>query len=257
MRTRLVCVAAALALACTANTLLADLATPRPQWTTVRMASEEVSITLGEQKVQVDATFHMHNLGQAATVAMGYPLGAFESALNDFAVTVNGEALKAIRSQAGGAPAGGPMPRGGIGGGAAGGGRPGGGGPPAGNEPYRFDGPYKEWKVFDVPFAADEKKTVRVTYWVEPAQVKDAQAGALLHYSYTMKTGATWKGKIDEAKVCVKLNGAAPDRFVRILPAGYQKSSVGTTLSWTMKDFKPTENIEITFRPAAATAASR
>ncbi len=249
MRTKLLCVAAVLALAGTA--VWADVATPRPQWTTVRMASEEVVITLGEQKVQVEATFQMQNLGQAAVVAMGYPLGAFETALNDFAVSVNGEPLKAIRSQSGGAPAGGLM-RGGGQGGFGGGGVPGG----AASEPYRFEGPYKEWKVFDVPFAANEKKAVRVTYWVEPAKVKDAEAGALLTYSYTMKTGATWKGKIDEAKISVKLSGIAAGRVVRTLPAGCQKSSTGTTLSWTMKDFKPTENIEITFRPAAATAAA-
>ena len=253
MRTRLVCVAVILAFACTA--LRADLATPRPQWTTVRMASEEVVITLGEQKVQVDATFQMHNLGQASVVAMGYPLGAFETALNDFAVTVNGEALKAVRTQTGGAPAGGLM-RGGIGGGAAGGRMPGGAPGGAGNEPYRFEGPYKEWKVFDVPFAADEKKAIRVTYWVEPARVKDAEAGALLTYSYTMKTGATWKGKIDEAKIAIKLGGIAPSRIVRVLPAGYAKTNSGAALIWTLKDLKPTENIEITFRPAASTAAA-
>jgi len=236
---------AALALACAAA--WADVATPRPQWTTVRMASEEVVITLGEQKVQVSATFQMHNLGEASVVAMGYPLGEFESALNDFAVKVNGEPLGAVRSQAGGAQAGGPMLRGG-----GGGGKPGG----AANEPYRFEGPYKEWKVFDVPFAANERKAVSVSYWVEPAKVKDAEAGALLAYCYTMKTGATWKGKIDEAKISVKLNGIPASRLVRVLPAGYTKSNSGAALSWTLKDFKPTENIEITFRPAAATAAA-
>jgi len=238
----LVCVA--VALACTAA--LGDVATPRPQWTTVRMASEEVNITLGAQKVQVEATFNMHNLGQAATVAMGYPLGTFESALNDLKVTVNGEALSAIRSQAGGAPAGGLLR-------AAPGGKP--GGPAA--EAYRFEGPYKEWKVFDVPFGADEKKTIRVSYWVEPAKVKDAEAGSLLHYCYTMKTGATWKGKIDEAKVSVKLSGVAADRIVRVVPVGYAKTNGGSSFSWTLKDFKPTDNIEVTFRPAASAAAAR
>ncbi|HUT36560.1 MAG TPA: DUF4424 family protein [Planctomycetota bacterium] len=249
MRTRLACAATALALAAS-TALWADVATPRPQWTTVRMEAEEVNITLGEQKVQVDAVFHMHNQGAASTVAMGYPLGAFETALNDFAVTAGGQPVKAIRTQAGGAQSGpgrgGMVIRGG-------GGKPGG----VANEPYRFEGPYKEWKVFDVPFAADEKKVVRVTYWVEPAKVKDAQAGTLLTYSYTMKTGATWKGKIDEAKISVKLSGIAASRLVRVLPAGSQRSASGTTLAWTLKDFKPTENIEITFRPTAATTAAR
>jgi hypothetical protein len=98
---------------------------------------------------------------------------------------------------------------------------------------------------------------VRVTYWVGPAQVKDAQAGTLLTYSYTMKTGATWKGKIDEAKLTVKLSGVAPDRLVRVLPNGCQKTNGGAVLTWTLKDFKPTDNIEVTFRPGAVAASTR
>lgn len=233
----------------------ADVATPRPKWTTLRMASEEVTIALGEQKVQVDAVFQMENTGPATTAVLGYPLGVLETALNDFAVTVDGQPVKSVRSQQAGAAAG-PGHPGLVRGGGGGGIRPGGGPGGVANESYRFDGPYKEWKVFDVPFGANEKKTVRVTYWVAPAKVQDAAQGALLHYTYTMKTGATWKGKIDEAKIRVKLDGVAPDRLVRVGPAGCQRTDGGKALSWTMKDFKPTDNIEITFRPASAAAAA-
>jgi len=105
------------------------------------MLTDDVRIALGEEKVQVVATFQMHNLGAASTVAMGYPLGAFETALHDFAVRVNGEPVNAVRTQPGGAPGGGPVPRGGF----EGAGRPGG----AASEAYRFEGPYRAWKVFD------------------------------------------------------------------------------------------------------------
>lgn len=245
MRTKLVWMALAVALVAI-TAARADVATPRPKWTTVRMAAEQVNITLGDAKVQVDATFEMQNLGPAATVQMGYPVGQFETALNDFAVAADKEPVGGVRSQTGGSePA---MRRGGFGGG-----RPGGPAGPAA-ESYRFEGPYKEWKVFNVPFAADQKRTIRVSYWVAPAKVVDAEKGALLHYAYTLKTGATWKGKIDEAKISVKLGGVSADRLVRVAPSGCQKDATG--LSWTLKDFKPTDDIEITFRPAAVTAAS-
>ena len=93
----------------------ADVATPRPKWTTVRMAAEQVNITLGDAKVQVDATFEMQNLGAAATVQMGYPVGQFETALNAFAVTVDKQPVSGVRSQAGGSTP--TMGRGGFGGG--------------------------------------------------------------------------------------------------------------------------------------------
>lgn len=236
--------AAVALLAVVAAPLWADVATPRPSWTAVQMVSEEVNVALGGQRVAVDAVFHMHNTGAAATVRMGYPLGVAETELKDFAVSVDGKPFPGVHTEAkpSGTPAG-PGPR-------MGGRRIGG---PA-QETYRFQGPYKEWKVFDVPFAADEKKTVRVTYWVEPTQVKDADKGTLLFYSYTLKTGATWKGKIQQAVVRIKLDDVTPSRLVRVVPIGGRRTNGGKTLTWTFKDFKPTDNIEITYRPSALAA---
>ena len=59
----------------------ADVATPRPRWTTVRLESETVDIALGEKRVEVEAVFHMYNEGEAGKVRMGYPLGLFEKQL--------------------------------------------------------------------------------------------------------------------------------------------------------------------------------
>ena len=232
----------------------ADIATPRPQWTAVRMASEEVSITLGEQRIQVDATFQMQNTGAAGPVRMGYPLGVFETELKDFAVFVDGAAFSAVRTENTPDASAGAHLRPGT---APGGGRP--GGPAA--ESYRFQGPYRQWKVFDVPFGANERKTIRVTYSVEPAQLTDAERGALLFYSYTLRTGATWKGKIGQATIRVRLEGVSPDRIVRTSPVGSQPAEGGRVLTWTMKDFKPTDDIEIAYRPGtppkARVSASR
>lgn len=210
----------------------ADVASPRPQWTPVRMESEEVNVSLGESRVEVAAVFNMRNTGKAATVKMGYPLGVMEKALNDFKVTADGEEVKNVRVEEKGdgkTPA--PPRREGDG------------------DSYRFEGPYKQWKVFDVPMTENGTKAVKVSYWVEPAKVATAEKSEVLHYVYTLLTGATWKGKIDKAVIRVKLGDVKPDSLVQATPAGFEKKDAGTTLEWTMKDFKPSSNIEITFKP--------
>jgi hypothetical protein len=218
----------------------ADVATPRPQWTKVRMASEEVTITLSETKVKVEAVFNMHNTGEASKVRFGYPLGLFEKKLNDFKVFVGDEQVTDVKTQKQTEKK-----------------RPsmmiGRGGKQKNSvqaEPYRFGGPYKEWKVFDVAFSSDEKKVVKVTYWVEPASLKDEEKGDVLFYSYILKTGATWKGKIDTAVLKVKLDGVSPKKIVQALPKGAVKSKNGTVLTWMLKDIKPDKDIEITFKPS-------
>jgi len=245
-----IALAAAVALAAGLSLVRADVATPRPQWTMVRMESESVNITLGEKRVAVVAVFNMYNEGKAGPVRMGYPVGAFETDLHDFTVTVDGQPVGNIRTEGGEAASGaGPAAQG----------RPGrsdgksaGAAPAPAAEPYRFEGPYKQWKVFDVDMQEHAPRTIKITYWVEPARVRDAERGDLLHYTYTLKTGATWKGKISQAVVSVTLDGVAPDRLVRVVPAGETRASGGKSLAWTFRDFKPASDIEITFRPSEA-----
>jgi hypothetical protein len=227
--------AAVVALALTAggvSLLWADMATARPHWTTIRMESEAVNIKLGEKKVQVEAIFHLYNDGKDCAERAGYPQGQFEEALNDFAVTVDDEAVKDIKTVAGEVQNSGPRF---------------GGGKDDGS--YRFTGPYKQWKVWDLAMKANQQRTVKITYWVAPAQLKDATAGAVLFYSYTLKTGATWKGKIDQAVIRVTLDGVKAQQIVRQAPAGFELAKDGKGTTWTMKDFKPTADIEITYRP--------
>jgi hypothetical protein len=244
MRSKVVIALAALALVAAATCLVrADVATPRARWTMVRMESETVGITLGEKRVAVEAVFNMYNEGKAGPVRMGYPLGLFETELHDFAVTVDGKAVEGIRTENGTPEAEGPMARM----------RPGG---EAGAESYRFEGPYKQWKVWDLPMESRAAKTLKVTYWVEPARIKTAETGDLLYYCYTLRTGATWKGKIEQAVITVKLDGVEPARLQRVVPAGAVSAAEGKTLTWTMRQFKPADNIEIAFKPSGPLQAA-
>ena len=245
----------------------ADVATPRPQWTMVRMESESVNIALGEKRVAVVAVFNMYNEGKAGPVRMGYPVGPFETDLHDFTVTVDGQPVQNVRTETGEAAAGqAQRDRGMEGAAPAAPGRPGrsegkpaGAAPAPASEPYRFEGPYKQWKVFDVDMQEHAPRIIKITYWVEPARVRDAERGDLLHYTYTLRTGATWKGKINQAVVTVTLDGIAADRLVRVIPAGETRAKDGKSLAWTFRDFKPAADVEITFRPSepVRTAAAR
>jgi hypothetical protein len=231
-------VVAAVLVAAGLSAVWADIATPRPQWTMVRMESETVSVALGEKRVSVEAVFNMYNEGKTGPVRMGYPLGLFETELHDFAVIIDDKAVENVRTEAGAPAADGPMGRA----------RP--GGQPGTDEAYRFEGPYKQWKVWDVAMESHAPKTIKVKYWVEPAQIKDADKGDLLFYAYTLRTGATWKGKINKAVINVTLQDVAPSRLVRVMPVGAITSKEGKALTWTMENFKPTDNIEIIFRPS-------
>jgi len=229
------------------QSLLADSGTPRSKWTKVQMQSETVDITLSESKVIVKAFFTMKNHGKTRNVLMGYPLGEFEQKLNDFQVSVP-ETGKKINSKAvkmeeftkkmwarlnlgvdaeeidhvlG---------------------------PDGLNKysNYKFEGPYKLWHVFSIPIKSGETVSFEVNYWVKTSQVKTKNAD-LLHYMYTLVTGATWKGLIEQALVKVKLQ-IPKQQIISCTPAGYVWKG-NNMITWKFKNFKPNENINIIFRP--------
>jgi hypothetical protein len=218
----------------------ADVAMPRDQWTPVRMVDERVKITVTSAKVTVEAAFTLKNEGEGATAVVGYPRGVMEESLDDFKVTVDGETAAVTSQEA--AKTGIPRMR------AATPKKPDG---PVKRE-YQFEGPYPEWKVFNVPFEKDQQRKLVVTYSVKPATLDTEDHGKLLAYIYTMKTGATWKGNIDEAVVEMTLDGVSPADLVTVTPKKYEDKA--GVLTWTFKDFKPTQDIEITFRAPEATA---
>ncbi len=215
----------------------ADVAMPRGQWTPIRMASEHVKIVIGATNVQVSATFVLENEKDAASVVVGYPRGVLEKSLENFAVTVDGQTA-AVSSQKGatdrdrmmgvmdGAPAKGSAAK---------------------KYQYQFDGPYPEWKTFTVSFAAKQKRTVVVSYSVAPAAV-ETESGRLLTYVYTLKTGATWSGNIGSAVIEATLDGMTMKDLVSVTPKPAENIKAAGPLVWQFKDFKPTQDIEVTFK---------
>ncbi|HUW55239.1 MAG TPA: hypothetical protein VMZ92_01255 [Planctomycetota bacterium] len=224
--------------------LRADVAMPRDKWTHVRMVSEHVKIILSPSKVTVEGTYVLKNEREAVTAVVGYPRGVLEKSLDDFTVTADGERLT-VGSQEGEKA----------------------GGPPRLREPekpepgkpvkaaYQFAGPYPEWKTFDVKFDAKQERKLVVKYHVTPAELKTADNGRLLAYVYTLKTGATWLGKIDKAVIEMDLDGLSLADLVSVTPKQAARvDGSRTPLLWVFKDFKPTQDIEVTFRAPEAQA---
>ncbi|GAH40016.1 unnamed protein product [marine sediment metagenome] len=190
--------------------------------------------------MSVEGTFRLQNRKDAVTAVVGYPRGMLEKSLDDFKVTVDGKPVE-VNSQAGGRAKGPRMMR------------------PAKREPgkpvksaYQFDGPYPEWKTFNVKFAAKGQRELVVTYDVKPAELETVDNGKVLAYIYTMKTGATWKENIEKAVIEVRLNGISAADLLTVTPKKYTRK--GDLLTWAFKDFKPTQDIEITFRPSKTQA---
>lgn len=114
--------------------------------------------------------------------------------------------------------------------------------------------------VSKVDFAARQVRRVRVQYEGET----DATSGWDYPHDwrYVLKTGAHWKGRMDEAVVTVHFpmnmpfGGYGPFRpeAVSLSPTGY--TFKGQTATWTFRNFKPTEDIMLHWSGSSALAAS-
>ena len=222
-------------LAATSVPSFANIAMPRETWTDISMVSEHVKIVLGREKITVEASFELKNTGEAVTAVVGYPRGMLEKSLDGFSVTVDDEAVE-VKSQSAGRDVA-PVPLADE-------------DAPA-RKRYQFEGDYPEWKLFHVRFDAGQTRQVVVRYHVTPGEVKTADGETLLAYIYTLRTGATWKGNIEKSVIEVTLEDISPADLATVTPEKHETK--GATLTWTFKDFKPTQDIELTFREAEGT----
>jgi len=100
---------------------------------------------------------------------------------------------------------------------------------------------FDPWTVFDVSFKKDETKTVEVSY-----------TGVSLggRFVYILKTGKYWKGPIGTLDITIKFPHAPVFPYlVSLKPDGYRV--VGNNVIYHLKDFEPSQNIEIEFLPEA------
>lgn len=106
------------------------------------------------------------------------------------------------------------------------------------------------WYTSSVTFAPNEEKTIRNTYWITHSHYKyDSWT------NYTLETGATWKGVIEEVNVIAKLIPPAggvefsPYNLVTVTPDGFTYDFANNSIRWKLKNLEPTSdhNIQINY----------
>jgi len=225
---------ACLLMICLACPLLADIG-PKPRKTApgplpqgdlesinVEMTSEEVKLVLskgkdGDDLLDVEATFHMTNLGDATTFEIGFPCGPYTN-MKDFSIQTEGVAqeFELIDRRAGGA-----------------------------GEDRNGDFDRQDyWYVWDASYAAKAKVTHVVRYKLE-----------IFHFSeyrdtgYVLNTGAGWKNKIGKAVVSLSFGaGLSADNIDGVSPGRGLEYKDGV-YTWTFTDLEPTtaDNIDISY----------
>lgn len=222
----------------------------------VRMASEDVNITLHPSFAVVDATFVMANDGAETTMDVGFPgqgvmMGkgySAHTAIHGLRAWVNGTEVKAAAQEIDHVTEGGP--------------------PGRGYKRHRVE----TWHTFKVTFARKGNTTVRVKYGVT-AKVHYGDGGygdtppPLDEVWYILHTGAAWKGNIGKAVVHVTAapgvdaasinmvnHGPVPglssdEKWERYrLPTGGKRTANGLELEWNAFTPQEADNIQLVFR---------
>lgn len=234
----------ALALFLLASAGFADIApdplgsgmTPRPRdgEVTVAMASEVVDLALSKDRLDVKATFEMENSGAETAFEVGFPT-SYADDLKDFAVEAGGKKIAFTHAE------------------------------------KQVDGGLHEvteyWLVWPMKFAAGEKITVVVTYWVRPNDLgvwignesssdwdvrfggeKELERMGRRASGYILRSGAPWKGPIGSAVVKLTLGDGLTSAHLREVSPAPASSEAGR-VEWKFESFEPTKDIRLTFNP--------
>jgi len=207
------------------TTVVGDIAPPNAQGetmqpinvTNVQMVNETVHIDMYIENATVKCNFTLMNLGGNESLLVGFPvglgwegygnnpLGPYTYPLEDFKAYVNSQPV----------------------------------------ETEAMDVTGSQWMVWNMSFDEMEVKDVGVSYWVPLSYYGNYGRMAKHWFTYVLKTGAAWRGVIDEANITVELHGIEPDWITEIAPDGYVSDNY--TIRWNLTSIEPTENIYIKF----------
>ncbi|HIE51613.1 MAG TPA: YARHG domain-containing protein [Armatimonadetes bacterium] len=102
---------------------------------------------------------------------------------------------------------------------------------------------YQIWWVKRVHFRRGQRRVVRNRY----TSSLGSNIAGYSFFEYILRTGASWKGKIGEARIVVDLTGLENYSNFSISPQGYRRN--GSRIAWQFRDFEPQEDISISFFP--------
>lgn len=201
--------------------------TPYPRPTPsrdIRMVSESVTVRLSQQTARVTCLFVLANEGGSQRVRIGFPEETFgdvseRGLIRWFRSYVNDRPVAVKRVVI---------------------------------EPVDSGGTFAWW-IKEVAFARGETKRIRNEYEI---QLSENVLG-IRWFSYILRTGASWKGRIGRATVTVDLGPVDPRTVIglgtkprgpeeaemRLTPAGATLS--GRTLRWQFTNFEPTRGHDV------------
>lgn len=180
----------------------------------IRMVSEEVRIAL--PSTEVEAKFILRNEGPATWVTIGFPESGGgtdytpdgSSHLQDFHSTVDGERVRVSRISGG-----------------------------------KEESGYSYWWVKRVHFSKGQTRTIVNRY--TGGEGYDSTGSH--HFSYVLKTGASWRGPIGHARIICDISGLKDLHFTSASPDGYRRS--GDQLIWDLRNFEPEEDVSVSWFP--------
>jgi hypothetical protein len=185
---------------------------------TIRMVSEVVRVSLPKAKVR--ASFVFRNEGPATTVRMAFP----EEGYGDVTTpTSQGDSFEFFRSYVDGKRV--KVTR-------------------VVDKERTGEAEYHVWWVKRVHFGRGQTRRVVCEYEGGGSRSSYGWYG----WSYTLKTGASWKGTIGRARIICDIRGLEPYCRLKIRPAGYRRR--GNTVVWDFRNFKPKKDIDFSWQTA-------
>jgi len=188
----------------------------------VRMLAEEVNIYLFANLAVVEATFELANEGPEAEIEVGFPQFRAQSEFKardamplGFHVEVDGRAVT--------------------------------------HDVRRLDNMfYPMWYAWTQRFAAGQRSTVAVRYWVP---LISYNLLSRMPFTYVLRTGRFWKGTIGHAVVRVHASDIPLRAIQEATPPGYRIDRAARTLTWEFRDLMPEDDIGLLISPAIIQAA--
>lgn len=193
----------------------------------VEMVAERVDIYPYSGWVYVEAEFTLHNTGPTTELLVGFPEEEYQDedsrgglrrlAIKDFTAEVDGASVPVTYRTA--TPSSEPVRSGELG--------------------------IVGWHTFGLPFAADQTRVVRNTYFLRPTW----HSNFVLGFHYLLQTGAVWKGDIREADIVVHSSGGYIAARMKAWRGSEQSTwssggrldhmIEGDTLAWHLHDLEP------------------
>ncbi|HUV04424.1 MAG TPA: stalk domain-containing protein [Armatimonadota bacterium] len=194
---------------------------PMVEHPTVRMVREKVDAKLDWGGAKVRCEFVFKNEGPATTVKIGFPEKAWgevgpirRSDFSGFKSWVDGKRVSTRFV-------------------------------PSRKPPKEASQEFEAWHVKDVGFGAGQTRLIVNEYTCPLGR----DSGGNRFFSYTLRSGKTWKGKIGEAIITV--DASEVSSYYKVSPPESPKPYVlrGSRITWTLRDFEPDEDISVSLTP--------